>query len=208
MPAMWAVHLDSKEVSITLARLDPTYKVGLTVCILFDALYSFPQFTYMKILSVYVLLVIIYLSIKSTLLANIPSPDLSLVIVFYIATQKVSLEGPLLGFVLGYIEDVFSGGIIGMTSLSLVIIFIAVNMLSKAMSFNTTLGRMVGVGLMGIIKGVLYYIILSFMNPNIPILLPVFLTPLITGLLASPIIQFLSKINASLAFGGKDSPSI
>ncbi|MEE9590949.1 MAG: rod shape-determining protein MreD [Thermodesulfobacteriota bacterium] len=162
----------------------------------------------MKILSVYVLLVIIYLSIKSTLLANIPSPDLSLVIVFYIATQKVSLEGPILGFVLGYIEDVFSGGIIGVTSLSLVIIFIAVNMLSKAMSFNTTLGRMVGVGLMGIIKGVLYYIILSFMNPNIPILLPVFLTPLITGLLASPIIQFLSKINASLAFGGKDSTSI
>ncbi|MEE8184889.1 MAG: hypothetical protein V3T96_00630 [Thermodesulfobacteriota bacterium] len=27
-------HLDSKEVSIILARLDPAYKAGLTACIL------------------------------------------------------------------------------------------------------------------------------------------------------------------------------
>jgi hypothetical protein len=27
-------HLDSKEVSIALARLDPAYKAGLTACIL------------------------------------------------------------------------------------------------------------------------------------------------------------------------------
>jgi rod shape-determining protein MreD len=171
----------------------------------YDALYSFPQFTYMKILSVYVLLVIIYLSIKSTLLANIPSPDLSLVIVFYIASQKASLKGPILGFILGYIEDVFSGGILGMTSLTLVIIFIAVNMLSKRMSFDTTLAKTLGVGLMGVIKGVLYYLILSFINPDISILSPIFLTPLITGLLAPPIILLLSKINNSLAFRGKDS---
>lgn len=162
----------------------------------------------MKTFLVYVVLVVIYLSIKSTLLANIPSPDLSLVIVFYIASQKASLEGPILGFVLGYIEDVFSGGIIGATSLSLVIIFIAVNMLSKRMSLNTALARMVGVGLMGIITGVLHYLILSFMNSNIPILSPVFLTPLITALLASPIILFLSKINTFLASMDKDKTSV
>ncbi len=33
-PAHRAGHLDSKEVSITLARLDPAYKAGLTACIL------------------------------------------------------------------------------------------------------------------------------------------------------------------------------
>jgi hypothetical protein len=33
-PAHRAGYLDSKEVSITLARLEPAYKTGLTACIL------------------------------------------------------------------------------------------------------------------------------------------------------------------------------
>ncbi|MEE8185696.1 MAG: hypothetical protein V3T96_04815 [Thermodesulfobacteriota bacterium] len=38
IPAHRARHLDSKEVSIILALLDPTYKAGLKACILLKEL--------------------------------------------------------------------------------------------------------------------------------------------------------------------------
>ena len=60
----------------------------------------------MKEFLIFLPLTILYLALKSALFPNVPAPDIPLIIIFYMASRKASIEGVLLAFVLGYVEDI------------------------------------------------------------------------------------------------------
>ena len=158
----------------------------------------------MKSFALYLFVVILYLSIRSTLLAHLPAPDISLIIVFYIASQKASFEGVIFSFILGYLEDVFSGGVIGMTSLCLVVVFMATHFLSKRVDMDAPLTKMLGVALMALLRGGLSCLVIYSMNQDIPSLTPLILTSLVTGLLAPPLLNLTEKIDIFVIVRGKE----
>jgi len=149
----------------------------------------------MKTFALYLLIVVVYLSIRSSLLGALPAPNLSLIIVFYIAAQRGSYEGAVFSFILGYIEDVFSGGLIGMTSLSLVVVFMAAHHLSKRVDLDTATAKMLGVGLISLIQGILICLVLYFLFHTLPPVTPLLLTLIMTGVLAPPLLTMIARID-------------
>jgi len=158
----------------------------------------------MKSFPLYLLLVIIYLSVRSTLLVTLPAPDLSLIVVFYIAIQKASFEGAIFSFILGYVDDVFSGGVIGMTSLSLVVSFMATHYMSRRVDMDTPYTKMLGVTLMALLKVSLSCLVIYSMHEDIPSLVPLFLTLVVTGLLAPLLLNFIARIDGLIVVRGSE----
>ncbi len=134
----------------------------------------------------------LYLALKSTLFASIPVPDLPLIIVFYVAYSRDSLEGAFLGFVLGYMDDAFNGGIIGTSSFALVFIFLGVHLIARRVHFSTPAMRAGGAAAASIIKGLLSYAVLRYANVNAYFFSYMVLSALVTGICAPPIITGLA----------------
>ena len=134
----------------------------------------------------------VYLALKSTLFPDFPLPDLPLIIVFFMAYRRPSLEGALLGFVLGYMDDAFNGGIIGSTSFSLVFIFLVIHLFARKVSFSTPALRAGGVAVAMLIKGVLMYLVIRSANASASFFTFALLHALVTGICAPPVIMALS----------------
>jgi len=134
----------------------------------------------------------VYLAFKSTLFPDFPLPDLPLIIVFFMAYRRPSLEGALLGFVLGYMDDAFNGGIIGSTSFSLVFIFIVIHLFARKLHFSPTALRAGGVAVAMLIKGLLMYLVIRSANAGASFFTFVLLHALVTGICAPPVIMALS----------------
>ncbi|MBI5344525.1 MAG: rod shape-determining protein MreD [Deltaproteobacteria bacterium] len=148
----------------------------------------------MKDFLIFLPLTIVYLAFKGALFPVIPLPDIPLIIVFYAAYTKPSYEGALLGFVLGVVEDSLSAGILGTTSFSLVMVFLAVHLLSMKMHFTTPLIKAVAAGSLTILKGALIYTVLSFTNFASAFPLRVVLQAFVTGALAPAVITLIARL--------------
>lgn len=148
---------------------------------------------------VFLPLTIAYFALKSTLFAGFPLPDIPLIIVFYMAYRKAAVEGVLSAFAFGYLDDAFSGGIIGTSSFALVVIFLAVHQLSKLVQFSTPFIRAGGALAAALVKGALMYYVLTATNVDVYFLSRVFLDAIVTGALAPAVITLLQKLNAFAA---------
>lgn len=139
---------------------------------------------------------LLFLALKSTLFQGVPLPDLPLIIVFYVAYSRPSLGGVVLSFVLGYIDDVFSGAVMGSSSLSLVFVFAAVYLATAKVHFSTAGVKALGASVMALVKGTITYLVLSFMNLHIPFLAYVLPTVFLTGLFAPALIALISWLSS------------
>jgi rod shape-determining protein MreD len=148
----------------------------------------------MKDFLLFLPITVVYLVFKSTVFPSVPIPDVPLLIVFYIAYTRPSVEGALLGFVIGYIEDAFTAGIFGSTSFSLVVIFLAVHMLSRKMHFSTPMIRAGAAAALVLAKGALIYLVLSFTDFDVPFLSRIAFQAVITGAFAPPIITLFARL--------------
>ena len=92
----------------------------------------------MKDFLIFIPATIVYLAVKSTIFASFPVPDLPLIMVFYLGYTRPSLEGALLCFVVGYIEDALAGGVTGSTSFALIFIFLCAYFLSRKVQFTSS----------------------------------------------------------------------
>jgi len=146
----------------------------------------------MKEFLLFVPITAIYLAIKSTLFPDFPLPDLPLTIVFFMAYRRPSLEGAFLGFVLGYIDDAFNGGIIGSTSFALVFIFLVIHLFARKVHFSTPALKAGGVAVAMLIKGLLMYLVVGSKGAGASFFAFVLLHALVTGICAPPIIMALS----------------
>lgn len=151
----------------------------------------------MKIFTIYLVLASLFLIIESTILSILfPSlliPDVILIMVFYLGFGNASLEGVLTTFVLGYLTDVFSGGIIGLSSFTLLLVFIITTKLSKIITLNSMLIKVGGTIFISIIKGILTYISLRFLNQEIPFYI-IFPIAVSTGIVSPFVFALINKI--------------
>jgi len=83
------------------------------------------------------LIAIAYLVVESTIMTTLPLPDVLLILVFYTAIKRPSTTGVLVCFALGYLEDIFLGGVLGSTSFAFMAVFLSVYLLSKKVHFTT-----------------------------------------------------------------------
>jgi rod shape-determining protein MreD len=106
-------------------------------------------------------IVAMYLAVQSALFPNLPLPDVPLVMVVYMAVKRPSIEGALLGFAIGYMDDSFNGGIIGSSSFSLVLVFVATMLISKRVQLSTTLSKALAGGGLTVVKAVATYAVMK-----------------------------------------------
>ena len=139
---------------------------------------------------IFIPLTIIYWSVKSTLLPGAPLPDLSLIIVFYAASRGASLQGVILSFMLGYIDDTFSGSVLGSTSFSLIIVFVLVHLFSYKVHFNNTPMRAAGAFILVLVKGGATYAILLSADVSINYF-TTFVPVAVTTALFAPVVMIL-----------------
>lgn len=150
----------------------------------------------MKDLLIFFPLTIIYLAIKSTLLPEIPLPDITLLVIFYVAFTRATVEGAVLGFVLGYIEDIFTGGVIGSTSFALVACFLAVHVASRRMHFTTAAVKAATAASLSVLKGILVYVILDFTSAGLGTVADIVLQALLTGVFAPAVLASLAWVTS------------
>lgn len=152
----------------------------------------------MKEFLLFLPLTIIYLILKSTLFAAFPLPDIPLIMVFYLASRKASVEGALLAFVLGYLDDAFSGSVIGASSFALVLIFLSTHLMSMLVEFTTPVARAAGAAAAALVKGAAVYYVLRYANVDAYFFTHVMLQALVTGFFAPPVISGLLWLTAAV----------
>lgn len=148
----------------------------------------------MKEFLLFLPLTIVYLALKSTLFPAFPLPDIPLIMVFYMASRKATVEGVFLAFALGYLDDAFSGGIIGTSSFALIVIFVCAHLASMLVQFTTAASRAAGAAVAALVKGGATYYILRFSNVDAYFLTHVVLQALVTGFFAPPVMAFLQRL--------------
>jgi rod shape-determining protein MreD len=152
----------------------------------------------MKDYLIFLPLTILYLVIKGTLFPTVPLPDLPLVIVLYVAYNKPSIEGALLAFIIGWIEDALTAGVFGTTSAALVVVFLALHLISKRMHFTTPVMKAAAAGILSLIKGGVIYAVLSFTDFDVPFLNYIIFQAIITAAFAPAIIVLISRLTGYL----------
>lgn len=148
----------------------------------------------MKEFLLFLPLTIVYLALKSTLFPAFPLPDIPLIMVFYLASRKASTEAVVFAFVLGYLDDAFSGGVIGTSSFALIVIFVCVHLLSMLVQFTSAASKAAGAAGAALVKGAATYYVLRFANVDVYFLTHVVLQALVTGFFAPPVMTVLQRL--------------
>ena len=149
----------------------------------------------MKELLAFIPISIVYLAIRSTVLANIPVPDVPLIMVFFMACKNASLEGLLLAFVLGYLEDAFTGGVIGSSSFALIIVYITAHLASKKAHFSTPGIRVGGAIFFSFLKSLLIYTVLRATSVKAEIYWGLAAGAVATGVFAPAVMNMLARLS-------------
>ncbi len=142
---------------------------------------------------VFIPLAIIYLSFRVTITPELPIPDISVLIVFFLATRRPSTEGVFLSFILGYIDDIFSGTIVGSSSFSLVIIYTVLCFVSRKVAFTDPLIRGVALFMTYMIKELLVILVLYFTGIHVGMSLYMVATGFVTALFSPLFIALFRK---------------
>jgi rod shape-determining protein MreD len=160
----------------------------------------------MKDSLIFLAISIIYLTLKSTILPTVPTPDIPLIIVFFMAYNGASVKGVILSFIIGYLDDALNGSIIGTTSFTLVFIYATTHVLSQRMHFANISTKVIGCAAFSLIKGILSFIIWRSVSHEISFFTQILPGIFITALFAPFIISIFEKYpalrGADLSKGG------
>jgi len=152
----------------------------------------------MKELIAFLPISIVYLAFRSTLFANIPAPDVTLIMVFFMASRGASLEGLLMAFIFGYIEDAFTGGVIGSSSFALIIVYITVHLASKKAHFSTPGIRAGGALFLSLLKNLLIYAALRSTGVRAEFFWGIAAAAIATGIFAPAVMNMLARLSSFL----------
>lgn len=148
----------------------------------------------MKDFLIFLPVTLIFFAFKSTLLYGAALPDLPLVIVFYVAYKRASLEGLVLAFMLGYMEDVFNGSVLGVSSFSFIIVFVVVVQLTKKVRFHGAATVAGGAGVMSLLSNLCSYAILTTKDLHVPLTGYLIPEAIVTALFAPAIVAVIKKV--------------
>jgi rod shape-determining protein MreD len=142
----------------------------------------------MKNYLIFLPVTLIYLSLKSTLASALPIPEITVMITLFIAYDKTSLQGLILVFILGYIDDVFTGSVIGSSSFALVLIYVVVGLMSRKVELATVTTRAGVATALTLLKMITVWIIIRATGLPVPFSAQIIFTVIVTGLFAPVII--------------------
>lgn len=140
---------------------------------------------------IFIPLSILYYSFKSTVLPSAPLPDLTLLIIIYVATRGVNIQGVLLAFILGYINDTFSGAVLGTSSFSFISVYALIHILSFRIQFVGAQIRAATAFSGELIRGALTLVILGSHGIEINFISTYLPTAIVTALFAPAILHLL-----------------
>src|SRR5262245_1098787 len=80
------------------------------------------------------------------------TPDLMLIICVYLGLHHHTVVGAAGAFMLGYLQDAFSGSVIGLNAFAMCLVFSAVYLTSRRLWVDNTLSQIVVVFLASILK--------------------------------------------------------
>lgn len=96
------------------------------------------------------------LVVQSTVLPLLPVgpvlPDLMLVICVYLGLHSHSPAGALAAFLLGYVQDAFSGSVIGLNAFAMCLVFATVYLASRRLWVHNTLSQILLVFMASLVK--------------------------------------------------------
>ncbi len=151
----------------------------------------------MKNFLIFIPLTILYLSFKTTIAPMAPLPDITLLIVMFIPHDKASVRGVFLAFILGYINDVFSGGIIGVSSFSLVAVYALVFATSGRLRFSAITVTVGAAFVLSLVNGILSMFVLRIADVEVVTtrqMALILLGSVITGLFAPVFIRVFIRL--------------
>jgi len=104
-----------------------------------------------------------------------------------------------LAFAAGYLEDAFIGGIYGLTSSSLVFVFLASYLLSKKVQFITPQIKAGASFVLALLRWALVYTVLTAVEYDVPFLSRIVLDSALTGVMAPAVIPLLERLTGLLS---------
>ena len=80
------------------------------------------------------------------------TPDLLLIMCVYLGLRQHSVAGAVGAFLLGYLQDAFSGSVVGLNAFGMCLVFIVVYMTSRRLWVDNTISKFVVVFLASVLK--------------------------------------------------------
>ena len=80
------------------------------------------------------------------------TPDLLLIICVYLGLHRHSVRGAFGAFVLGYLQDMFSGSVVGLNTFAMCLVFTLVYLTSRSLWVDNVLSKIVLVFLASVLK--------------------------------------------------------
>lgn len=153
-----------------------------------------------------------WLVLKTTLAGflptRLPSPDVILILVVLFGFRYSLTLGGILSFFLGLIQDILTGGIVGLNALSKTVVFSFTQLTARRFYFPNFVSKIAMVFLGGLVDGLLVtFILLIGGDLRIPspfLLRFALLQVLFSGLLAPVVIIITTKILALVERGEGD----
>ena len=142
---------------------------------------------------------VIWLIVATTLVGFLPSglppPDVILIVVISFGFQYTLLLGGGLSFLLGILQDVLSGGVLGLNALSKTVVFALTRSIAQRFNFSNMASKIAMVFVGGIVDGLLTTTILliggAIHIPGAVLARHLLLQIICTGLL-SPIVLLIT----------------
>ena len=119
----------------------------------------------------FAVLAMIALLLQTTVLPRAPigraAPDLLLIMCVYLGLHQHSVSGAAGAFVLGYLEDAFSGSVAGLNAFAMCVVFAIVYITSRRLWVDNAISKIVLVFLATIVKAALTLALVAiFMSPE------------------------------------------
>ena len=157
----------------------------------------------MRIFLVYLFLGAVFLVLESSVIAFILpkylQPDLLLIIVFFVGFKFATWNGVLIAFCLGYLTDLFSGNVLGISSFALIADYLIVYFMVKRIYFNSLYPQLSGGIILEFIYLSLIFILSSlFQEGNVVLSFCRTVLPraIITGIFTPFLIMFFERIES------------
>jgi rod shape-determining protein MreD len=147
------------------------------------------------------LIAIIALLLQTTVLpmaaGRHATPDLLLILCVYLGLHEHSAGGAVGAFVLGYLEDTFSGNTVGLNAFAMTLVFTVVYLTSRRLWVDNALSKVIVVFLSSLLKSLavlgLLAVFTAVDGPWRSVIGYVFFEALVVGVLSPPVFALLAR---------------
>ena len=126
-----------------------------------------------------------------------PTPDLLLIMCVYLGLHQHTVGGAVGAFFLGYLQDAFSGPVVGLNAFGMCLVFITVYVTSRRLWVDNAISKVVVVFLASVLKTIaILVLVVLFMSADglsDSIARSLFLEAILAAILSPPVFAILAR---------------